>query len=94
MTFRVQLNPSNKVFAAEKSETLLEAALRSGIALNYSCNTGACAECGGRLISGQVNVTQHHDFKFSDVQQAQGYVLLCCCAADSDLEIEAREVGG
>ncbi len=94
MAFRVQLNPSNKVFTAEKTETLLEAALRSGIALNYSCSTGACGGCGGRLVSGRVRATQHHDFKFPDTQQAQGYVLLCCCAADSDLEIEAQEVGG
>jgi CDP-4-dehydro-6-deoxyglucose reductase, E3 len=94
MTFRIQLSPSKKVFAAEKTETLLEAALRSGIALNYSCSSGACGGCGGRIISGQVRATQHHDFKFPEAQQAQGYVLLCCHAADSDLEIEVQEVGG
>lgn len=94
MTYSVQLTPSKKVFTAEKTETLLEAALRSGIALQYSCNTGACGGCVGRLVSGKVRNTQHHDFKFSGEQQAHGQLLLCCYAADSDLEIEAQEVGG
>lgn len=94
MTFRIQLQPSGRAFAAEKNETLLEAALRSGIALKYSCSTGACGECAGRIDSGEVRETQHHDFKFSDAQKAAGYALLCSCAAASDMVIEVSEVGG
>lgn len=94
MTFRIQLNPSQKVFPAERTETLLEAALRSGISLKYSCNSGACGDCAGRIVSGRVRDAQHHDFKFSAAQQAQGHVLLCSTAAESDLEIEVHEVGG
>ena len=94
MSFRVRLLPSGKEFAAEKNETVLEAALRSGIALNYNCNTGTCGGCGGRIRSGQVRETQQHDFHFSDTQKAQGHVLLCVTAAQSDLEIEVKEAGG
>ena len=94
MSFRVRLLPSGKEFTAEKNETVLEAALRSGISLNYSCNNGSCGGCGGRIKSGQVRETQQHDFHFSDTQKAQGHVLLCVNAAQSDLEIEVKEAGG
>ncbi|MHB8166343.1 MAG: 2Fe-2S iron-sulfur cluster-binding protein [Sulfuricella sp.] len=94
MSFRVHLLPSGKEFTAEKNETVLEAALRSGIALNYSCNTGTCGGCGGRILSGQIRETRQHDFHLSDTQKAQGHVLLCVTAAQSDLEIEVKEAGG
>jgi len=94
MSFRVRLLPSGKEFTTEKNETVLEAALRSGIALNYSCNTGTCGGCGGRIKSGQIRETQQHDYHLSDTQKAQGHVLLCVTAAQSDLEIEVKEAGG
>lgn len=94
MSFKIRLLPSGKEFTAEKNETVLEAALRSGIALKYSCNNGSCGGCGGRIKSGQVRETQQHDFHFSDAQKAQGNVLLCVTAAQSDLEIEVEEAGG
>lgn len=94
MSFRIRLLPSGKEFAAEKNESVLEAALRSGIALNYNCNSGTCGGCGGRLLSGQVRETRQHDFHFSDTLKAQGHVLLCVTAAQSDLEIEVKEAGG
>lgn len=94
MTFNIRLLPSGREFTAERTETILDAALRSGIALNYSCNTGVCGGCGGRVVVGQVRETQHHDFNFSSAQKAGGQVLLCSTAAESDLEIEVREAGG
>jgi CDP-4-dehydro-6-deoxyglucose reductase len=94
MSFHIRLLPSGKEFTAEKNETVLEAALRSGIALNYSCNNGSCGSCSGRIKSGQVRETQRHDFHFSDTQRNQGHVLLCVNAAQSDLEIEVKEADG
>ena len=94
MSFRVRLLPSGKEFSAEKTETVLEAALRSGIALKYNCNTGACGGCDGKVISGQVRAAIHHDFVLSETQKAQGTVLLCCAAAASDLELEVHEASG
>lgn len=93
MSFRIRLLPSGKEFTAEKNETVIDAALRSGISLHYNCNTGTCGGCGGRIKSGQVCETRQHDFHFSDAQKAQGHVLLCVTAAQSDLEIEVKEAG-
>lgn len=93
MSFRIQLQPSGRLFSAEKNETLLEAALRSGISLKYSCTTGGCGECAARVIAGDVREVQHHDYRFSAAQRADGYALLCSCAAASDMEIGVHEVG-
>lgn len=94
MTFRIQLLPSGKAFMAARNETLLEAALRAGVAVKYSCNSGACGDCAGRVVSGQARDVQHHDFHLTDEQKDAGYVLMCCAAPDSDLVIEAQEIGG
>lgn len=93
MTFRIRMLPSGKEFSAEKTETVLEAALRSGIALRYNCNNGTCGGCGGRLVTGKTHDAFHHDFVLSDTQKAQGHVLLCCTSAETDLEIEVNEIG-
>lgn len=94
MSFRVQLLPSQREFLAARQETLLEAALRAGVALKYSCGSGGCGDCSGRVVSGQVRDIQHHDFKFPQAQQEAGHVLMCCSAAESDLVIEVNEIGG
>ena len=83
MAFRIQLLPSGKAFMAARNETLLEAALRAGVALKYSCNSGVCGDCAGRVISGQARDVQHHDFHLTDEQKDAGYVLMCCAAPDS-----------
>ncbi|HEU0187831.1 MAG TPA: 2Fe-2S iron-sulfur cluster-binding protein [Gallionellaceae bacterium] len=93
MTFRIQLLPSGKEFMAARNETLLDSALRAGVAVKYSCNSGACGDCNGRLVSGQVRDTQPHDFRFSEAQKEAGYMLMCCTAPESDLVIEAQEIG-
>lgn len=93
MSFQVRLFPSGKEFSVEKNETVLSSALRAGIALSYSCNSGACGDCDGRIRSGQVRENQPHDFHFSEAKKADGHVLLCCVTAESDLEIEVKEAG-
>lgn len=93
MSYKIRLLPSGREFSAEKTETVLDAALRSGVALDYNCNSGACGGCGGRVMAGRVRQTRLHDFNFSAAQKADGHVLLCTSAAESDLEIEVREAG-
>ncbi|MDA8384195.1 MAG: 2Fe-2S iron-sulfur cluster-binding protein [Betaproteobacteria bacterium] len=84
--------PSGKEFAAEETDTLLEAALRSGISLRYSCSNGACGDCRARLISGAVRETAPQDFHFSEAEKNRNPILLCSTAALSDLEIQVQEV--
>ncbi len=94
MTAQVTLLPSQQDFLVEGRDTLLEAAMRAGISLNYGCSGGNCGLCKAKVVSGQVKKTRHHDFPISDTEKEQGIVLLCSNTAVSDVTIEATVTGG
>ncbi|MFV2057344.1 MAG: 2Fe-2S iron-sulfur cluster-binding protein [Thiohalomonadales bacterium] len=91
MSFKITLQPSNHSFYCEAKETILQAALRSGLNLDYSCNSGSCGDCKVMVNFGQSIVLQNADFPLTDAQKSQGYVLLCSIGARSDMEICAVE---
>lgn len=94
MAAHVTLRPSGTEFFVDGNDTLLEAALRAGVPLNYGCSGGNCGLCKARLVSGQVKKVRHHDYVISEVEKQQGYALMCSCTAVTDLEIEANVAGG
>ncbi len=75
----------------EGADTLLEAALRAGLAVNYGSSNGNCGLCKARVISGQVQKVRPHDYVLSEAEKNQGYTLLCSHAAVGDLILEALE---
>ncbi len=93
MSAHVRVEPSGHEFFVEGNDTLLEAALRAGVPLNYGCSNGNCGECRARLVSGQVKKVHPHDFVFSEADKSGGAFLMCSCTAVSDLVIEAAVMG-
>ncbi|MBI4988783.1 MAG: 2Fe-2S iron-sulfur cluster binding domain-containing protein [Rhodocyclales bacterium] len=93
MSAHVTLHPSRHDFFVEGADTLLEAALRAGLAVNYGCSNGICGLCKARVVSGQVQKVRPHDYVLSEAEKNQGYTLLCCHAAVGDLVVEALETG-
>ena len=91
MSAHVTLHPSRHEFFVEGADTLLEAALRAGLAVNYGCSNGNCGLCKARVISGQVQRVRPHDYVLSEAERSQGYTLLCSHAAVGDLVLEALE---
>ncbi len=91
MTAHVTLHPSRHDFFVEGADTLLEAALRAGLAVNYGCSNGNCGLCKARVVSGQVRKVRPHDYVLSEAEKSQGYTLLCCHAAVGDLVLETLE---
>lgn len=91
MSAHITLQPSGKDYFVEGNDTLLEAALKAGLALNYGCSSGNCGLCKARVISGQVMKTRHFDYVMSDPEKQQGYTLMCCHTAVSDVTLEALE---
>lgn len=87
----VTLLPSQHSFVVNGADSLLEASLRAGLAMNYGCSSGNCGLCKARVLSGQVEKTRHQDFVISEAEKNQGYVLLCSHTAASDLVIEVHE---
>jgi CDP-4-dehydro-6-deoxyglucose reductase, E3 len=91
MSAHVTLQPSGKDFFVEGNDTLLEASLKAGLALNYGCSSGNCGLCKARVISGQVMKTRHSDYVLSEPEKQQGFTLMCCHTAVSDVTLEALE---
>jgi len=94
MSAHVQVNPSGHEFFVDGNDSLLEAALRAGLSLDYGCSIGNCGKCKARVVSGQVHRLRHSDVAFSAAEKAAGVVLMCCHTAATDLVIEAREAHG
>lgn len=57
------------------TETILEAGLRAGIDLPYSCQAGLCTACMGKCLSGRVHLDEREGL--SDAEISHGYVLNC-----------------
>lgn len=89
--YRVRLLPSGHEYTLQASDTLLEGALRAGLAPNYGCSNGNCGMCKARVASGVTTKVRHHDYVLSAADKAAGAVLMCSVAAASDLDIEAGE---
>lgn len=94
MTAHVRLLPSQHEFFVDGNDTVLEAALRSGLALNYGCSSGNCGLCKAKVLSGQVKKTRPHDYVLTESEKLAGQILLCCHTAVTDLVIEAVEASG
>ncbi len=62
-------------FTVEPDSTILETALDQDIDLPYSCQSGLCTACRGRLLTGKIKMDE--DEGLSDSEKEEGYVLLC-----------------
>jgi len=94
MSAHVQVKPSGREFFVDGNDSLLEAALRAGLSLDYGCSIGSCGQCKARIVSGQVQRTRHSDFALTAAEKNAGVVLMCCNTALTDLVMEAREAHG
>lgn len=93
MSFQITIRPSGHRFEAEEDETILEAALRHGIALPYGCRNGACGSCLGRVLAGEADHGAERPPALTEADEVAGRALFCQAFALSDLEIEVREIG-
>jgi len=94
MSAHVTLQPSGHEYWLDGTDSLLEAGLRAGLALNYGCTNGNCGLCKARVVSGQVTKILNHDYVLSEAEKGRNYVLMCANTAATDVVIEALEAGG
>ncbi len=91
--FKVRIEPSGHEFRTHGNETILEAALREGFNLPYSCRNGACGTCKGKVLSGRVDLGDYEAKALSEAERAEGKALFCRAVPLTDVVVEAREIG-
>jgi ring-1,2-phenylacetyl-CoA epoxidase subunit PaaE len=72
---RVRLHGSDHVVPLLDGETIVEAGLRHGLEMPYSCRGGMCCTCRARLTEGDVAMDQN--FSLEPWEMQAGFVLTC-----------------
>lgn len=88
LTREVEVSVEGETFTFEvpAGKTILEAGLDEDVDMPYSCQSGLCTACRGRLISGKVDMIE--DAGLSPGEIAEGYILCCSSKpASSDIKI-------
>ncbi|MEJ2161002.1 MAG: 2Fe-2S iron-sulfur cluster-binding protein, partial [Chromatiales bacterium] len=63
-------------------ETVLEAGLRHGLELPFSCKGGVCATCRAQLVEGKIEMDVNHALEPWEVEA--GFILTCQARPCSD----------
>jgi ring-1,2-phenylacetyl-CoA epoxidase subunit PaaE len=72
----VFMDGSAATFTMDKDkESILDAGLRAGIDMRYSCKGGVCSTCRCKLVEG--NVDMDVNYALEDYEVARGFVLSC-----------------
>ena len=94
-TTTVTVSPHGWEFAVKEGETVLDAALRQGVALRYGCRHGNCSTCKYLVEDGDVELGAASPYSLSERERDEGYALLCCAQPLTDLAVrDDSEVDG
>ena len=78
-------------FNCDTSTTILDNAIANKIALEHSCKNGQCGVCEAKVLLGETKVLRP-EIALNTEKLEQGFVLTCCRAATSDIEIDAEDL--
>ena len=92
MTFTVTIKATGHQFECTADETILAAGLRAGLGLPHGCKNGACGACKSKIITGQTELGKHQERTLTADEAANGFTLICCATAHSNITLEVREV--
>ncbi|WP_420751076.1 PDR/VanB family oxidoreductase [Rhodococcus sp. O3] len=86
--FDVELRQSGMTITVDASETLLDAVLRAGVDVSFSCREGTCGTCETAVLDG---VPDHRDSVLTEDEQAENDCMMICvsrsCTAKLTLDL-------
>ncbi len=80
-----KLSYKDQCFNTLEGENVLDAFLRKGITIPFSCRDGVCHSCKQIAVSGNIPVAAQKGL--TDAQCEQGYFLPCSCVPTEDMDI-------
>ena len=85
--FAVEFRRSGRTIRCDQGSSLLDAALRAGVNLPFSCGEGMCGTCKSTLLQGSVDMRHHGGIRPREI--ADDKILICCSRPLGDLVIDA-----
>jgi ferredoxin-NADP reductase len=76
-----------KTYSCREGESVLDACIRQGVVLPFSCRNGVCQACLQRAVSGELPAGSQKGLKRALVEK--NYFLPCVCRPQHDLEFAA-----
>ncbi|MFW5877084.1 MAG: fatty acid desaturase [Myxococcota bacterium] len=79
---------NDRPIPVEPKETVLQAALRSGVDFPNSCRVGGCGTCKCKVTEGRVKELTETGYLLSAEELDEGYILACQSVPQTDLRLE------
>lgn len=86
--YKVTVLPSDQTFLVNPGELVLDAAIRQGVRIPYSCRNGTCRSCLHAVKEGSLRPVDVADCMITEQELESGRRLLCMSVCESDAVVE------
>ena len=86
--YKITVLPDGEQFDCAAGQPILTGAHAADVLISYSCRSGQCGSCLGKLLAGEVIYPRGQPDALSTQQRDAGYALFCSAYAVSNLTIE------
>lgn len=76
-------------FQVNTGESILDAAMREGLTLPFTCLQGWCLTCAGRVLEGEWD--QSESLRYYDQDKEGSFILLCTAYPKSAMRIATHQ---
>ncbi|MDX3905190.1 MAG: 2Fe-2S iron-sulfur cluster-binding protein [Pigmentiphaga sp.] len=91
MQYTIRIDQRDIEFPCDAGQSVLDGALAAGYEIPYSCRTGICGSCRGRIVGGESRGGTGEGV-LGDEERRDGHVLLCQAKPCSDLQVAVRDI--